>query len=36
MLGGDTSGAAATITAAADSILIILPEHPMNSDWSSG
>ena len=36
MLGGDTSGAAATVSAATDSIIIILPEHPMNSYWNSG
>jgi hypothetical protein len=35
MLGGDTSGAAATVSAATDSIIIILPEHPMNSYWNS-
>ena len=38
MLGGDTSGAAAVIAAAAttDSIICVLPEHPLNLYWNSG
>ena len=39
MLGGDTSGAAAIVALAAatdTTLMIILPEHPMNSYWNSG
>ena len=36
MLGGDTSGAAAANLATTDSIICVLPEHPMNSYWNSG
>ena len=39
VLGSDTTGAAAIVTAAAATgtqIMIILPEHPMNSYWNSG
>jgi hypothetical protein len=38
MLGGDTSGAAAIVALAAatdTTLMIILPEHPMNSYWNS-
>jgi len=36
MLGGDTSGAAAANSATTDSIICVLPEHPMNSYWNAG
>ena len=36
MLGGDTTGAAAANAATTDSIICVLPEHPMNSYWNSG
>ena len=36
MLGGDTSGAAAANAATSDSIICVLPEHPMNLYWNSG
>jgi len=39
MLGGDTSGSAAIVALAAatdTTIMIILPEDPMNSYWNSG
>jgi hypothetical protein len=39
MLGGDTSGAAAIVAVAAatdTTIMIILPEDPMNLYWNSG
>jgi len=36
MLGGDTTGAASANAATTDSIICVLPEHPMNSYWNSG
>ena len=36
MLGGDTSGAAAANSATTDSIICVLPEHPLYSYWNAG